>query len=79
MIFYIKLEWKKFCCGEDYRKPTLYALSLLQKFKGSNFTFDARNGFEDEMNMWEKEFSKYFNIKRVYSFNEAVNYINTVS
>ena len=108
------LVWKKFCCGENYRKPTLHALDLLKKFKDSNFVFDARNGFEDEkedvewgfnillpsmskttcknvvfimnevsniegeMNMWEKEFKKYFNIKRVLSFEEAVNYLDRI-
>ena len=102
------LEWKKFCCKDDYRNPTLYALDLLKKFEGSNFLFDARNGFEDEkedvewgfnvllpamskttcknvffimnqvsdieeeMSMWEKEFKKYFNVKKFVSVEEAV-------
>ncbi len=109
------LEWKKFCCKDDYRKPTLHALSLLQKFEGSNFLFDARNGFEDEkedvewgfnvllpamskttcknvvfimnqvsdieeeMSMWEKEFKKYFNVKKFASMEEAVAYMKEVT
>lgn len=103
------LQWKKFSCGDDYRKPALFALSLLEKFKESNFIFDARNGFEDEkedvewgfnvflprmskttcknvvyilnkvcdieeeMSMWHKEFGKYFNVKKVFSFEEAIS------
>lgn len=31
-----------------YRKPTNYALGLLQENQGSNLIIDARNGFEDE-------------------------------
>jgi hypothetical protein len=42
------LVWKKFCCFDDYRKPTTFALELLRKYPDSNFVFDARNGFEDE-------------------------------
>lgn len=43
----VLLEWKKFSCGDNYRKPTLYALELLRKNQQSNFIIDARNGFED--------------------------------
>ncbi len=42
------LAWKKFCCYEDYRKPTTFALELLREHPNSNFVIDARNGFEDE-------------------------------
>jgi len=42
------LAWKGFCCYEDYRTPTTFALELLRRYKGSQFVFDARNGFEDE-------------------------------
>lgn len=105
------LTWKKFCCFNDYRKPTTFALFLLEKHPNSNFIFDARHGFEDdksdvewgfnvllprmaktdchyvvfilnainqidsEMNMWTKEFSKYFIIKQVESYEAAVNFI----
>lgn len=42
------LTWKKFACGDDYRKPTTFAWELLKENVGSNFIVDARNGFEDE-------------------------------
>lgn len=44
----VLLSWKKFCCYEDYRQPTMFASELLKEKKGSNFVIDARNGFEDE-------------------------------
>ena len=44
----VLLTWKKFCCYDNYRKPTLFASKLLQKHAGSNFVIDAVNGFEDE-------------------------------
>jgi len=102
------LTWKKFCCFDDYRKPTTFALELLKQYPNSNFVFDARNGFEDdkadvewgfsfllpemaktdckymafilnevneieeEMDMWTKEFKKYFVVKKVESYTEAV-------
>ena len=105
------LTWKKFCCFEDYRKPTSFALELLEKNEGSNFVVDARNGFEDEkedvewgfsyllpamaktsckkvmfildevneieeeMNLWTKEFNKYFEVKNVNSFEKAMEYL----
>jgi hypothetical protein len=99
----VYLAWKKFCCYDDYRNPTTFALELLKKHANSNFVVDARNGFEDEkddvewgfsvllpamsktdckevifilnevneieeeMDMWTKEFLKYFVVKRVKS------------
>ena len=105
------LTWKKFCCYDDYRNPTTYALELLKKYKNSNFVVDARNGFEDEkddvewgfnvllpamsktdcryivlimnevneieeeMDLWTKEFMKYFTVKKVSSYAEAIKYI----
>jgi len=42
------LTWKKFCCYDDYRNPTTFALELLNQCKNSNFVVDARNEFEDE-------------------------------
>ena len=107
----VLLTWKKICCFEDYRKPTLYALEELRKHDGCNFVIDARNGFEDEkedivwgfstllpamaetscskvvfimdkineiqdeMNMWTKEFMKYFSVKTVASYEEAADFI----
>lgn len=44
----VVLRWKKFCCGDDYRNPVNYALTLLKENEGSNLVVDARNGFEDE-------------------------------
>ena len=108
MVF---LTWKKFCCYEDYRNPTTFALELLRKHSDSNFIVDARNGFEDdkedvewgfsvllpamsntdcknvmfimnevneieeEMDMWTKEFIKYFTVKKVKCYEAAVKFI----
>lgn len=102
------LTWKKFCCYDDYRTPTTFALELLKKYPNSNFIVDARNGFEDEkddvewgfsvllpamsntdcknvvfimnevseieeeMDMWTKEFMKYFSVKKVKSYEDAI-------
>lgn len=101
------LKWKKFCCYDDYRNPTTFALNLLRENPGSNFVIDARNGFEDEqadvewgfsfllpemaktdcryvvfimnevneieeeMDMWTREFMKYFVVKKVEDFPQA--------
>jgi hypothetical protein len=108
------LTWKKFCCYDDYRNPTVFALELLKKYSNSNFVFDARNGFEDEkedvewgfsvllpamsktdcknvvfimnvvneieeeMDMWTKEFMKYFTVKKVKSYEEAVQFVISI-
>ena len=105
------LTWKKFCCYDDYRNPTIFALELLKKYANSNFVVDARNGFEDEkedtewgfsvllpamsntdcknvvfimnevneieeeMDMWTKEFMKYFKVKKVKCYEDAVKVI----
>ncbi|UZW15670.1 hypothetical protein OSC52_07570 [Clostridium pasteurianum] len=105
------LTWKKFCCNDDYRNPTTFALELLKKYSNSNFVVDARNGFEDEkedtewgfsvllpamsntdcknvvfimnevneieeeMDMWTKEFMKYFMVKKVRCYEDAVKFI----
>ena len=53
----VLLTWKKFCCYNDYRNPTLFALDLLKKHSNSNFVVDARNGFEDEKDDVEWGFS----------------------
>lgn len=54
----VLLAWKKFSCGENYRKPTMYALELLREHKNSNFMIDARNGFEDDKADVEWAFTK---------------------
>lgn len=105
------LTWKKFCCYEDYRNPTRFALELLKKYPNSNFVVDARNGFEDEkedvewgfsvllpamsktdcknvifimnevneieeeIDIWTKEFMKYFTVKKVKCYEDAVKFI----
>lgn len=108
----VLLTWKKFCCYDDYRNPTLFALELLKKHRNSNFVVDATNGFEDEkndlewgfsvllpamsntdckvvifimnavneiedeMDMWTKEFTRYFTVKKVESYNDAINFLD---
>lgn len=105
------LKWKKFCCYDDYRNPTTFALNLLRENPGSNFVIDARNGFEDEqadvewgfsfllpemaktdcryvvfimnevneiedeMDMWTREFMKYFVVKKVEDFPQAKEFL----
>jgi hypothetical protein len=44
----VLLAWKKACCFDDYRAPSLFMLKLLQEHPGSTYIVDARNGFEDE-------------------------------
>lgn len=104
----VLLTWKKFACGDNYRKPTTFALELLREYVGSNFIVDARNGFEDEkadlewgfsvllpsmaqttckmvciimnevneieeeMDLWTKEFSKYFTVRKVTDYENAI-------
>lgn len=43
----VYLKWKKFSCGEQYRKPCEYLLELLHKYQCENFVVNAVNGFED--------------------------------
>ncbi|MDF2804705.1 MAG: hypothetical protein K0S61_4610 [Anaerocolumna sp.] len=107
----VLISWKKFCCYEDYRNPTTYALELLRKYSNSNLVVDARNGFEDEkediewgfsillpamadtdckkvifimnevneieeeIDLWTKEFMKYFIVKKVKGYEEAIRII----
>lgn len=109
----VLLTWKKFCCFEDYRLPTMFASDLLNRHGGSNLIIDARNGFEDEkadidwgfsvllpsmaksdckacvfimneassidgeIDLWTKEFMKYFEVKRVLAYDDAVKFIKT--
>lgn len=110
----VLVTWKKFCCFEDYRKPTMFAAELLKAHKNSNMIADARHGFEDdkadvewgfkvllpemaksdckkwafivnetdvsdidgELDMWSLEIMKYFEIKKVLSYKDAVEFIN---
>jgi hypothetical protein len=40
--------WKKFCTGNDYRAPLLYAVDVMKEHMGCNFVADTRDGFEDD-------------------------------
>lgn len=104
----VLLTWKKFACGDDYRKPTTFAWELLKENVGSKFIVDARNGFEDEkadvewgfsvllpgmaqttckmvcfimnqvndieeeINLWTKEFGKYFAVIKASGYKNAL-------
>lgn len=104
----VLLTWKKFACGDDYRKPTTFAWELLKENVVSNFIVDARNGFEDEeadvewgfsvllpgvaqttckivcfimnqvndieeeINLWTKEFGKYFAVIKASDYENAL-------
>jgi Uncharacterized conserved protein len=104
----VLLTWKKFACGDDYRKPTTFAWELLKENVGSKFIVDARNGFEDEkadvewgfsvllpgvaqttckmvcfimdqvndieeeINLWTKEFGKYFAVIKASDYENAL-------
>lgn len=43
----VLVTWKKFCSGEDYRKPLLYAIDLMNEHPGCSFAADTTDGFED--------------------------------
>lgn len=43
----VLLTWKKYACGEDYRRPTTFAWELLKEHHNCKFIVDARDGFED--------------------------------
>ena len=44
----VLVTWKKFCSGEDYRKPLLYAVQKMHEHPCSSFVADTRDGFEDD-------------------------------
>ncbi len=104
----VLIEWKKFCCFDNYREPTMFAAHLLNEHKNSNLVVNAKNGFEDEkedvewgfsvllpkmaesdckmcifimnevsyiddeIDLWTKEFSKYFTVIKVTSYENAM-------
>lgn len=104
----VLLTWKKFCCYDDYRKPSSFSVELMGKYPGCILIVDARNGFEDEkedvewgfstllpsmaqttckmicfimnevndieneMDMWTKEFGKYFAVIKATSYENAL-------
>ena len=48
------VTWKRFCCGDDYRKPLLYALNIMRENHGCQYVADTRAGFKNEKadNQW---------------------------
>jgi hypothetical protein len=44
----VLVTWKKFCSGDDYRKPLLFALKTMGEHTGCDFVADTRDGFEDD-------------------------------
>ncbi len=75
----VLLTWKKFCCSDDYRRPTTFAAELLKKYPDSNFVVDARNGFEDEKEDVEWGFSVYLPALSKTSCKKVVFIMNEVS
>ena len=55
----VLLTWKKFCCGDNYRKPLESALEIFRNNPSTDFVVDARNGFEDEAEDVEWGFSVF--------------------
>lgn len=43
------------------------------------FIMNEVNEIEDEMDMWTKEFMKYFSVHKVSSYNDAISYISGTS
>lgn len=110
----VLLTWKKYACGEEYRKPATFAWELLKEHHNCKFIVDARDGFEDakedvdwgftvllpgmaqtscklvcfimnevseiknEMDMWTKEFGKYFAVDKALTYREAVDRSNRI-
>ncbi|PXV65856.1 hypothetical protein CLV62_10629 [Dysgonomonas alginatilytica] len=44
----VYVEWKKFCQGNDYRKPLLHAIEIMKANENCHYMADTRNGFENE-------------------------------
>ena len=42
------VKWKKFCKGNDYREPLLYAIEIMKKYDNCHYVADTRDGFENE-------------------------------
>ncbi len=51
------VKWKKFCYGEEYRKPLECALEIIKKYN-CNYVADTRDGFENkpEDTKWVSEY-----------------------
>lgn len=52
------VEWKKFCCAEQYRAPLRCALEIIFSHPGCNYVADTRSGFENapEDTEWVAEY-----------------------
>ena len=52
------VEWKKFCCGEQYREPLRCALDIIAAHEGCCYAADTRSGFENapEDTAWVAEY-----------------------
>jgi hypothetical protein len=44
----VLVTWKKFCSGEEYRKPLIFAINKMNEHPCCNFVADTRDGFEDD-------------------------------
>ncbi len=44
----VLVTWKKFCSGDDYRKPLLFAIKTMTDHPGCSFIADTTDGFEDD-------------------------------
>ena len=42
------VRWKKFCKGNNYREPLLFAIEIMRKYDNCNYVADTREGFENE-------------------------------
>ncbi len=53
----VLVTWKRFCCGEDYRRPLEHALGIISKYR-CDYAADTRNGFENEQEdtLWVAEY-----------------------
>ena len=65
--------WKKFCCKEDYRKPLMFALDIINQYK-CDYVADTRNGFEniEEDTKWVAD---YFMPKAVENGCKCIYFI----
>ena len=61
----VLVTWKKFCCGEDYRAPLMYALNIIREYRCS-YAADTRSGFENnpEDTQWVEDFFMPEAVKR---------------
>ena len=42
------VKWKRFCRGDDYRKPLIYAIEVMRNHIDCHYVADTRDGFENE-------------------------------